>query len=592
MPNTSLGIPTPADSVKISAIAEAMRAGFYKVDALMQEFESGGIARGTLPAGTDLNTLSLPSSYGIWLLEEDKVYPNSPKTSFSQNALLSVMPSATFRVVQRISEYNEEHFRTSPAGVFGNWRTNVTTEKLEQSVLLINRGILPAGTDLNTLNTDEQAGVWILEADTAYVNSPVENFSQNAQLVVAPAADRRTSHRIIEFNREHFRFEPKGVWGNWRTNVTTEVTGPMLDRISALENTGGLPIKSKEAILVRANGTADFEKNADTLDIPASMTKMLTMWLARQTITDARLDEAVILTSDDALDGSTPQLQAGDVITFRDLFYLAALPSHNVASELLANRVGAELPGSAAPRDRFIAAMNSTVQGWGWTGANFVTASGLSTANKATPRQMAQLLWRIHDEDTTLLGIMGELSRTVNITGANARTFSVDHSIPVNGNPGFPEFVAGKTGTLNNIVGNVAMMVETRGVRRVLVTMGALPVGDRYPDARRILNTLGLTDLPVPGADLSYTGSHIRIGNTNGQVFLSVAAAVLPENASAPGVIPAGFRPSSFSYGVLTANDSGTIRTVQVAITSAGNLSLVGNLGTDRLRGMITWPAA
>lgn len=591
MPNTPLGIPMPDDSERVSTTARWMRDGFTKVDQLIQQFETSGASRGVLPNGTDLNSLTGAQSYGIWLLDASFSYGNLP-APLTQNGILEVMPASLLRTVQRVTEYNKEHFRTAPLGLWGNWRTNVTQEELEVSALMIDRGMLPDGTDLNTLDDAEHSGVWAMDSSFTYPNSPVPNPAQNMILEVIVGAGRRVQQRVSENFREHFRTSPQGLFGSWRTNATTEMTEPLNDRLTTLEQTSGVAIKSKQAVLMRSDGSTDFEKAADTLGIPASMTKMLTMWLARQTIGNARLDETVTLTENDALNGSLPQLQAGDVLTFRELFYLAALPSHNVASELLANRVGAEMPGTDAPRDKFIDAMNDTVQGWGWTGANFVSASGLGTANKATARQMASLLWRIHDEDTTLLGIMGELTHTVTITGANARTFTVDHSIPVNGDPGFPEFVAGKTGTLTNITGNVAMMVNTRGTKRVLVTVGALPPNDRYPDARRILDTLGLTDLPVPGADLSFTGSHVRIGNTNGQVFLSIAAAKLPANASISAVIPRGFRPSSFSYGVLTVNDGGTIRTVAVSITSGGNLILTGNLAGDYLRGMVTWPAA
>lgn len=550
------------------------------------------VTRGDLPDGADVFTYTTSAHVGAWRIIPGRVYHNLPAAS-TQHGTLEVIKAGSSNTL-RVTYFNEIWFAERPTGNWGAWRQVVTTEGLNLTALKINRGTLPPGTDLNTLTSAGNDGIWVLQAGQAYPNAPKPSFSQNAVLEVVPAANARTIHRITEFNTEHFRIAPLGLFGNWRTSVTTETTAPIESRVTVLESiTHGAPaIASKEAILMRADGSTDFEKNADVLDIPASMTKMLTMWLARQTITDARLDENVTLNESDTLTGSTPQLQAGDALTFRELIYMAALPSHNVASELLANRVGGELPGAGAPRDKFIAAMNATVQGWGWTGANFVSASGLGTANKATPRQMAQLLWRIHDEDTTLLGIMGELTHTVTITGANARTFNISHSIPVNGDPGFPEFVSGKTGTLTNIIGNVAMMVSTRGVKRVLVTMGALPVNDRYPDARRILNKLGLTDLNIPGSDTSGLGSHIRIGNTNGMVSLSFAAAKMPENANVPAAIPGGFLPSGFSYGMLTVREGNSIRVVEVSLTASGDLILNGNLAGDSLRGMVTWPAA
>lgn len=247
-------------------------------------------------------------------------------------------------------------------------------------------------------------------------------------------------------------------------------------------------LSSKEAVLMNQDGTLDFEKNPDQLEIPASLTKMLTQFVARQTITDAQIDNSVTLTEEDALSGSTPQLKAGDVLTYRDLFYLASLPSHNVAAELLADRVGAGLSGTGTNREKFLDLMNSTVQGWGWAGAVFTSASGLGTSNKATARQMGELILRIRDEDATLIGIMGELTKTLSITGADPRSIVATHSIPVNGDPAFPEFIAGKTGTLTNIVGNVAMLVNHGGTVKALVTMGGLPVNVRYPDARMILD--------------------------------------------------------------------------------------------------------
>lgn len=254
-------------------------------------------------------------------------------------------------------------------------------------------------------------------------------------------------------------------------------------------------LNSGEAVLMRADGTLEFNKNADRLDVPASLTKMVTQYVARQNITNARLDEVVTLTSTDDLAGSAPQLKAGDQLTFRDLFYLAALPSHNVAAELLADRVGAEIAGTGTNREKFIARMNTTVQGWGWEGAVFTTASGLGTSNKASARQMGQLIFRIRDEDPTLIGIMGTLTRSIYLTGADPRTITATHSIPVNGTPAFPEFVAGKTGTLNNIIGNVCMLVNHGGTVKAVVTMGALPVNERYPDARMILDGTATTSL-------------------------------------------------------------------------------------------------
>lgn len=69
---------------------------------------------------------------------------------------------------------------------------------------------------------------------------------------------------------------------------------------------------SSAAVLMNARGELEFEKDPDRLEIPASLTKMLTAYLVRQVIGDDRLGEKVTLTADDRLTGSEPALQVGD----------------------------------------------------------------------------------------------------------------------------------------------------------------------------------------------------------------------------------------------------------------------------------------
>lgn len=390
---------------------------------------------------------------------------------------------------------------------------------------------------------------------------------------------------------------------------------------------------SRSAVLMRANGDLVSCKNPDRLETPASLTKMLTAYLARQTITDERLDETITLTDDDNLTGSAPALYPGDEISYRNLFYLAMLPSHNVAAELLASRVGAQLSGTGSGRERFIAKMGNTVAEWGWDNAIFTNASGLGTSNRATARQMGELLWRIAHEDALLLSIMGELRKDIAVAGSNPRTITAVHSIRVRGTQRFSEFIAGKTGTLFLTGGNVAMLVGNKE-REVIVTMGALPANKRYSDARMILDRAAehtvarspeITDtenkvtqilqdphsllrktienirptsslsqpmsINIPGADLSATGARVVLSRSGQHVELLIAAAKVPANASVPGIIPSGFRPHSFAFGLCTVRDGDSVRTVEVGITSTGRITFHGNTSSDILRGTVHWLA-
>jgi len=227
---------------------------------------------------------------------------------------------------------------------------------------------------------------------------------------------------------------------------------------------------------------------------------------------------------------------------------------------------------------------------------------------------------------------MGTLTKSIEVEGTRPRTLTIKHSIPVNGEPAFPEFIAGKTGTLLRTIGSVAMLVEVEGIRRVVVTMGAPSTGGRYPDARRVLdgqatnsvrlsprivgfeNTAlqalenpksplrerfdaitanrqfrGPVAVDFPDADLTARGAHISVSRSGASVELVIAAVKLPPGGAAPRAIPRGYRPQTFAYGTASVRDGSSIRLVEVRISSAGRISVYGNSADDVLRGTISW---
>ncbi len=392
---------------------------------------------------------------------------------------------------------------------------------------------------------------------------------------------------------------------------------------------------SSAAVLMNARGELEFEKDPDRLEIPASLTKMLTAYLVRQVIGDDRLGEKVTLTDDDRLTGSEPALQVGDQLTYRDLLYLAMLPSHNVSAELLASRTGLELAGTGGGREKFIAKMNATVGEWGWHGAEFTNASGLGTSNRATARQIGELLWRIAKEDPVLLKIMGARTRSIDIAGPNPRTVKAVHTIGAKKSQRFREFIAGKTGTLRAHGGSVAMLVDANGERKVIVTMGAQPSKKRYSDSRMVLDgtaeytvsrtpeiidienkldqilenadspirqriadirdTQGISGpvaVEIPKADLSALGSRIVVTRSGNVVELLVGAVKVPGNVSVSRAIPKGFRPIAFAFGSVTVRDEDSVRMVEIRAGSNGQLSFFGNQSSDTLRGTFQWMTA
>lgn len=245
----------------------------------------------------------------------------------------------------------------------------------------------------------------------------------------------------------------------------------------------GLYVSAQAATTMRlSDAQLVFEKNPDEPLPPASTTKMVTAIIVRQNV--GNLDETVAVEEGDLAGGSTAQLQAGDIISIRDLLYGLMLPSGNDAARCLGRVVGDMLsPGGG--RSRFVSEMNSYVASIGGTGSNFMDPAG-AASNRTTAHDLA-LVAAAYDADPVLVGIGGALSRMITVTGPNARTYAVSHTINPSAPVPFPEFIWGKTGTFGGY-GSVAMVWSHAGARYCTVVLRAQPIGERFHDLRRLID--------------------------------------------------------------------------------------------------------
>lgn len=241
-----------------------------------------------------------------------------------------------------------------------------------------------------------------------------------------------------------------------------------------------------------------FSKDADTPQQPASTTKVMTALVMNDYVSGAGLDATVTVTTADVVDWSlesNAQLLADDVISYRDLLFGMMLPSGNDAAKCIARTVGAMMPGGGDPTDKFLAAMNTKAAALGMTTAVFVSPSGVADAQRMSPNDLS-LAMLAFSAVSYLVTVSGTLSRTLTITGVNARSYAVNHTINPDGAVKFPEFICGKTGTyvnssdpsLNSGACLVMLWQKAPGVRRVSVVMGSATDLDRYKDMRRLID--------------------------------------------------------------------------------------------------------
>lgn len=132
-------------------------------------------------------------------------------------------------------------------------------------------------------------------------------------------------------------------------------------------------LHSQNAILLNESGQSIYEKNADAIIYPASLTKIMTAIVAIEQSEDlqkhAMIDPQTIATFT-AQNASMAGFKAGDLVTIEDLLYGTIIPSGADATATLANVIA----GSEAA---FVTLMNDKARELGMDDTHFVNASGL-----------------------------------------------------------------------------------------------------------------------------------------------------------------------------------------------------------------------
>ena len=150
---------------------------------------------------------------------------------------------------------------------------------------------------------------------------------------------------------------------------------------------GSLNIKAKSAISVESDTLKVlYEKDADSLMAPASMTKMMTLLLLMEAIDNNKIDleEDVVISKNAAsMGGSQIYLEEGKTIKVKDLLVSIAVGSANDSATLVAEKLGGTV-------DNFVSMMNDKAKSIGALNTTFKNPHGLDEeGHLSTARDMA-----------------------------------------------------------------------------------------------------------------------------------------------------------------------------------------------------------
>ena len=184
--------------------------------------------------------------------------------------------------------------------------------------------------------------------------------------------------------------EEKNTLNDYLDSMYPERTSINLSPLPYTVTADAPKLKCGSAILVDTRtGSILYEKNADEEIPPASMTKLVEMFVVYKAVSNGEisLDDEVPLPPQSwarnlPSDASRMYLDEGQHVTLRELLLGLAIASGNDASIAVANYVCGDM-------DEFVDRMNMVVSDMGLSKTHFVESSGYSELNLTTAREFA-----------------------------------------------------------------------------------------------------------------------------------------------------------------------------------------------------------
>jgi D-alanyl-D-alanine carboxypeptidase len=246
--------------------------------------------------------------------------------------------------------------------------------------------------------------------------------------------------------------------------------------VSAAPRKGqSLGLSADSVLLLDAEGKVLFAKNPSEDHAPASLTKLMTLYLAYEDLEAGKVewDEGVSISRRAA---ETPRyrmgLRTGETVPLGTLLEGVAIASANDAAAAVAEHL-------AGNEESFVHRMNDKVQLLGLTATRFANPHGLpDPLQRTTAQDMATLIGHLVTDFPASRTILG--GKTFVFRG---RVYA--RRIPLFDDPGGVQAL--KTGFTNEARYNLAIAAWRAGQRFLLIVLGSQTRSLSFRDARKLL---------------------------------------------------------------------------------------------------------
>ncbi len=238
------------------------------------------------------------------------------------------------------------------------------------------------------------------------------------------------------------------------------------------------PVLSAEAaILVEAGtGRVLYEKNADRLMYPASMTKIMTCILALE---DGKGKPESVRVSERAADVESTELRPGDVLSSDELLLAMMMESDNGAASALAEAMAPSI-------EEFAARMTEKAARIGAHETRFANANGMPSARHVSTARDMMKIARYAWTNPEFRRIVGMRTHLMAWQSPRGKTMTLETTNALLGT--YAGMAGIKTGWTRAAGGCFAGAAERNGVTLISIVMNAPDTDERFTDTQKLMD--------------------------------------------------------------------------------------------------------
>ena len=246
-----------------------------------------------------------------------------------------------------------------------------------------------------------------------------------------------------------------------------------------------LNLDGESAVLIDADsGAVLYEKNADDRHYPASITKIMTVYLA---LSQGNPDQMLTAT-DTAIDNidrksSHIWLDYGEELSLKDACYAAIMASANDASNVLAEAIG----GS---QEEFAGLMNEAAAAAGAKNTHFANAHGLPDEDHYTTAYDMAMITRMAMKNAAFAEVFGTVKYEMQPTNKqkDVRYFASGNDMLKKGEFFYEYATGGKIGWTEDAGYTIVTTASKDGVNLIAVVLKNSNKNARYTDTRALFD--------------------------------------------------------------------------------------------------------